>query len=107
TWPEAAPSARAWLAVLALAVACTSLPNIFYFRLIVSAGPARAMSVAYLIPVFGILWGVLALRERVTPNMVLGGLVILLGTALVTGAAGAWRRRLRRGSALPARPPAE
>lgn len=107
TWPEAAPSARAWLAVLALAVACTSLPNIFYFRLILSAGPARAMSVAYLIPVFGILWGVLALGERVTPNMVLGGLVILLGTALVTGAAGAWRRLLRRGSALPARPPAE
>jgi drug/metabolite transporter (DMT)-like permease len=41
-----------------------------------------------LIPVFGVLWGWLWLDEEVTLNVVLGGGVILLGTALATGLVG-------------------
>jgi drug/metabolite transporter (DMT)-like permease len=87
-WPAILPSGRAWGAVFLLAVACTSLPNIYYFRLVVRAGPAQAMAVAFLIPVFGMLWGALFLGEIVTAHMLLGCAVILLGTALVTGMIG-------------------
>jgi len=95
-WPASPPSSRAWLSVLLLAVACTAIPNIYYFRLLLRVGPGKAMSVAFLIPVFGILWGALVLGERVTPAMLGGGAVVLLGTALVVGVIG------RRLSAAPA-----
>jgi drug/metabolite transporter (DMT)-like permease len=87
-WPAALPSAQSWLAVLLLAVVCTAIPNIYYFRLLLRVGPGRAMSVAFLIPAFGILWGALFLGEKVTPGMLGGGAVILLGTALVVGVIG-------------------
>lgn len=99
-WPSSTPSPTAWFAVLALAIACTSVPNIFYFRLILNVGPARAMTVAFLIPGFGMLWGVLVLGERVTLSMIAGCAVILLGTALVTGVLGSWWRGSEAGSGL-------
>jgi drug/metabolite transporter (DMT)-like permease len=43
------------------------------------------MAVAFLIPVFGMLWGALILDEVVTLPMLAGCSVILLGTALVAG----------------------
>ena len=82
------PSAASWTAVLLLAVLCTAIPNIYYFRLLLRVGPGKAMSVAFLIPVFGILWGALVLGETVTPAMLGGGAVVLLGTALVVGVIG-------------------
>jgi drug/metabolite transporter (DMT)-like permease len=84
-WPEHMPSLQAWAAVAMLAVFCTSIPNIYYFRLVVRAGATRAMVVAFLIPVFGMLWGALLLGETVTLTMLAGCSVILLGTALVGG----------------------
>jgi drug/metabolite transporter (DMT)-like permease len=95
-WPDTPPSGGAWLAVISLALACTSLPNIFYFRMVLRVGPARAMTVAFLIPVFGMLWGVIFLDETVTMRMLAGCAVILLGTSLVTGLVG---RRLGGGGA--------
>jgi drug/metabolite transporter (DMT)-like permease len=88
TWPAVPPSVASWTAVLLLAVVCTAIPNIYYFRLVLRVGPAKAMSVAFLIPVFGILWGALVLGEKVTPAMLGGGAVVLLGTALVVGVIG-------------------
>jgi drug/metabolite transporter (DMT)-like permease len=41
--------------------------------------------VGYLIPLFAVVYGVLLLDEQLTPAMVTGGLVILLGTALASG----------------------
>ena len=81
--PDRMPSMQAWAAVVMLAIFCTSIPNIYYFRLVVRAGPTRAMAVAFLIPVFGMLWGALILGEVVTLSMLAGCSVILLGTALV------------------------
>jgi len=87
-WPAVNPSGSSWLAVLLLAVVCTAIPNIYYFRLVLRVGPGKAMSVAFLIPIFGILWGALALGETITFAMLGGGAVILLGTALVVGVIG-------------------
>jgi drug/metabolite transporter (DMT)-like permease len=85
TWPATMPSAGAWWSLLVLAVLCTGVAYLMYFRLIARLGPSRAISVTFLIPLFGALWGALFLGEAVTPAMWLGGAVILVGTALVTG----------------------
>jgi drug/metabolite transporter (DMT)-like permease len=54
-------------------------------------GPARAMTVTYLIPVFANLIGVVFLDEVVTHWMMVCGLVIVLGTALASGLVGRQR----------------
>jgi drug/metabolite transporter (DMT)-like permease len=87
-WPAVSPPSRSWAAAIVLAVACTAIPNIYYFRLVLRVGPGKAMSVAFLIPVFGMLWGALLLGERVTPGMLAGCAVILFGTSLVIGMIG-------------------
>jgi drug/metabolite transporter (DMT)-like permease len=99
-WPSTSPGAAAWGAAIALGVACTGLAYILYFRLISRVGPARAMTVTYLVPAFAILWGAVFLGERPTVAMLAGGAVILLGTALATGLLG---RRASRTVGSPAR----
>jgi drug/metabolite transporter (DMT)-like permease len=84
-WPATMPSPTAWGAVFGLALLATGVAYLLYFRLIAHVGPARAISVTYLIPLFGVLWGALFLGESVTPAMLVGGAIILIGTALVTG----------------------
>jgi drug/metabolite transporter (DMT)-like permease len=68
-----------------LGVVCTGIAYILYFRLIENAGPARALAVTFLVPVFAIFYGVLFLGEAVTGWMLLCGAVIVCGTALSAG----------------------
>jgi drug/metabolite transporter (DMT)-like permease len=84
-WPSSTPSAQAWWAVAALALACTGVAYLLYFRLMAHVGVAGALSVTYLIPAFALLWGWLWLDEVPTATMLLGCVVILIGTALATG----------------------
>jgi drug/metabolite transporter (DMT)-like permease len=84
-WPAAAPSGTAWASVVGLALLCTAAAYLLYFRLIAHLGAARAITVTFLIPVFGLIWGGAFLGEQLTPAMLLGCAVILLGTALTTG----------------------
>ncbi|HSI53204.1 MAG TPA: DMT family transporter [Ramlibacter sp.] len=90
-WPVHLPSVQAWLALLGVGVLCTGVAYVLYFRLIETAGPARALAVTFVVPVFAVLYGVLFLGESVTGWMLLCGVVILCGTALSTGLLG-WRR---------------
>lgn len=90
-WPAQAPSAKAWGAAVALALLCTAVAYVLYFRLIARAGPSRAVAVTFLIPVFAVAYGALLLGEPVTPWMLGCGAVVVLGTALATGAL-RWRR---------------
>ena len=74
--------------VVALAVASTAIAYLIYFRLIADIGPSRALTVTFLIPLFGVLWGYLFLGEAITANMLAGGALIVAGTALaLTGGA--------------------
>ena len=84
-WPAHMPGARSWLSLLALGVLCTGLAYILFFRLIERAGPARALAVTFVVPVFAVLYGVVFLGEHVTPWMALCAAVIVCGTALSTG----------------------
>jgi drug/metabolite transporter (DMT)-like permease len=83
--PDHWPSASAWGALLVVGVLCTGVAYILYFKLIENSGPARALTVTFLVPVFAIAYGVLFLGERVTAWMLLCGAVILLGTSLSSG----------------------
>lgn len=83
--PEHLPGLPTWGALLALGVMCTGVAYVLYFRLIDRAGPARALTVTYLVPVFAVAYGVLALGESVTLWMLGCGAVILAGTALASG----------------------
>ena len=84
-WPATAPSGHAWGAAAMLAVLCTGLAYLLYFRLIANVGPANAIAVTFLVPAFAVLWGALLLGEQVTTAMLAGCAVILLGTGLATG----------------------
>jgi drug/metabolite transporter (DMT)-like permease len=92
-WPAHAIPLASWLAVVVMGVACTGIAYVLFFRLIAHVGPSKAIAVTFLVPVFGTLWGALFLDEAVTPRMLVGGAVVLAGTALATGAIG--RRAVR------------
>jgi len=72
-------------AVLALGVLCSGIAYILYFRLIEEVGTTSALTVTFLNPVFGILWGALFLGETIGWYTVAGSAIVLVGTALVTG----------------------
>ncbi|MDA7746566.1 DMT family transporter [Psychromonas sp.] len=73
------------LSVLALGIICTGVAYLIYFRLLKDDGPASALSVTFLVPLFGILWGWLFLDEAIGLNTLLGALLVITGTILVTG----------------------
>lgn len=96
TWPESEITQRAWGSMLMLAVLCTGVTYIIFYRLVMNAGPAKASTVTLLIPVFGVLWGWMWLSEEVTMIILLATGIILLGTALATGILGS-QQLTRRG----------
>lgn len=81
--PPAQP--QVWLAIAGIALFSTVLASIIYFKLIAENGAASALTVAFLLPVFGILWGHVFLDEVVGWHTLAGTLIVLTGTALVTG----------------------
>lgn len=69
--------------VLGLALLCSTVAFVLYFRLIADVGTTKALTVTFLMPAFGMLWGALLLDERITWAMLGGCALILAGTALV------------------------
>lgn len=72
-------------AALALGILCSGIAYILYFKLIQDVGPTSALTVTFLNPLFGILWGALFLGEVVGWHTILGAAIVITGTALVTG----------------------
>jgi len=83
--PAEVPMVPTGLAVLALGIVCSGVAYLIYFRLIADFGGVSALTVAFLIPVFGTFWGAWLLGEPVTWSTLIGGLMVLMGTAMVTG----------------------
>ncbi len=85
--PSTMPSISSWIAVAVLGLLCTGIAYFIYFRLLRRIGPGPSMTVAYLIPMFGVLWGGLFLSEPITWNLVVGGGLVLSGVyVMVRGA---------------------
>ena len=82
--PVSAPTPLAIANLLALALLASAVAFPLYFRLIADLGATRALTVTYLIPLFGVLWGWLFLGETLPTAALAGGILILFGTLLVT-----------------------
>jgi drug/metabolite transporter (DMT)-like permease len=82
--PLSMPSALVIANLLALALLASGVAFLLYFRLIADVGMTRALTVTYLIPLFGVLWGWLFLGETLPAAAFAGGALILAGTLLVT-----------------------
>ncbi len=81
-WPRTTPGLTEWAAVIALGVVCTGFAFVLFYRLIGKIGPARAVMVTYLVPLFGVGWSWLLLDEPVTLAMVAAGALILGSIAM-------------------------
>ena len=81
--PPAGATVLVAASVLALGLLCGAVAYLLYFRLIVDIGPAGALTVTYLIPLFGVLWGTLFLGEALSITMLAGGVLVVLGTVFV------------------------
>ncbi|HSD41455.1 MAG TPA: DMT family transporter [Burkholderiales bacterium] len=96
--PPGLPAPEAAWAALALGVLCTGIAYLLYFRLITDVGPSRALTVTFLIPVFGMLWGAVFLGETITATLLAGCALVLAGTGMIVGPA-----RATPGQRSPAR----
>lgn len=81
--PPASPTLLVVACILALGLVCSGVAYLLYFRLIKDLGPTGALTVTYLVPVFGVAWGVLFLGETVSAGMLAGGALVIAGTVLV------------------------
>ena len=79
---QQAPIAMDWLWALALGILSTGVAFMIYFKIIEEEGPIKALSVTFIIPVFGVLWGYGFLNEKIGWNLLIGGGLILLAVAL-------------------------
>jgi len=84
-WTLPAPAPQSVLALLALAVWGTALAFIVYYKLLEWADASYISMTTYVIPVFGVILGVLVLNETVTLLMGIGCAFILFGVMIVNG----------------------
>ncbi|NOK63246.1 MAG: DMT family transporter [Chloroflexi bacterium AL-W] len=90
--PQQVPSFGIVLAVLVLAILCTALAYLLYFRLLTEVGPTSTLSVTFLVPVFGVFWSALFLQEALRAGQFVGLGIILVSLVLVTGVRIGWLR---------------
>ena len=72
-----------WLSLAGLGIVCTAFAYILYFRLLADIGPVRTLTVTFIIPPFGVLWGVMFLGERLDWAYAYGGALIAAALWLV------------------------
>lgn len=75
------PIAFAYL--LFLGIGMTLLATFLYYYLVETLGATRASATMYLIPIAGVLAGVVVLGEALTPNIIAALVLILIGVVLV------------------------
>lgn len=81
--PRHLPSPAAIYSVIGLSLLCTSVAYLIYFRLIRNVGAVKTVSVTFLVPIFGIMWGAIFLNEPLYMNTIVGLFIILLSVMLV------------------------
>ncbi len=72
-----------WVSVVALGVFCTEIASLIYYSLIQRIGPSKILVVTFMVPFFGILWGVVFLKETLFFGTVFGFGLILLGLMML------------------------
>lgn len=82
--PDRMPSAKATSSVVALALVCTGLAFVIFFRLIEEIGAARATVITFVNPIFAVALGALFLDEPFTAAIVVGFVLVISGCWLAT-----------------------
>jgi drug/metabolite transporter (DMT)-like permease len=82
--PDHLGAASAW-AVVTLAVVCTAVSFLAFFALVVEVGAPRATVVTYVNPAVAVAAGTIFLSETLTPAMLLGFPLVIVGSVLATG----------------------
>ncbi len=101
-WLLSPPRARTWAAVLGLALLCTALAYVIYFRILATAGASNLLLVTLLMPVTAVLLGISMLGERIEPRHAVGMTLIAAGLVTIDGRIVAALRR-RRAQYVPGR----
>jgi drug/metabolite transporter (DMT)-like permease len=83
-WPTTMPSPAVIWSVVVLALVCSAAAFLLMFALIAEIGPVRTTTITYVNPAVAIVAGVLVLGERVTVWTVVGFVLVLAGSYLVT-----------------------
>jgi drug/metabolite transporter (DMT)-like permease len=81
--PDSWGDGTVWLSLLGLGIVCTAFAYILYFRLLADIGPVRTLTVTFIIPPFGVLWGALFLGEPLDWAYAYGGALIAVALWLV------------------------
>jgi len=81
-WPNNPISLTSWASLIVLGVFSTGYAYVLYFRLIDQIGASRAITVVFVVPLFGVAFGWLLLNETLSMAMFAAGAVIILGSAL-------------------------
>jgi drug/metabolite transporter (DMT)-like permease len=84
SWPTAWPSAEVIWSIVVLAVICSALAFLLMVWLIAEIGPVKSTTITYVNPAVAIVAGVVVLGERVTIWTVIGFVLVLSGSWLVT-----------------------
>ena len=84
-WTLPLPGMAVWLSILGIALLCTALAYIVYFRLLAAAGATNLLLVTFLLPVSSLLLGWSMLGETVGPSAFGGMALIGLGLAAIDG----------------------
>jgi drug/metabolite transporter (DMT)-like permease len=71
-----------WLSFLYLAVFCTVVAFCWYNEGLQAIGPAKASIFINLVPVVAVTLAALLLNESLTPPLILGGMLVILGVSL-------------------------
>ena len=77
--PSQFPSNNVIFSILWLGVISTGVAFLGYVRLIEKVGAVKTATVAYFIPVFGVIWGYVFLGEPITLQILIGMILILIG----------------------------
>lgn len=73
------PTARSAISLLLLGVICTAIAFVAFFALIREVGPVRAPLFTYVNPVVAIVLGTILLAEPITPGLLIGFPLIIVG----------------------------
>jgi len=94
------PTARSTVSLVALGILCTAVAFLGFFALIREVGPVRAPLFTYVNPIVAVLLGVIVLGEALSPGLLVGFPLVILGCWLAaTG--GRLRRRPTPATDLP------
>ncbi len=75
-----------WISIVVLSVLSWGLAMVLWMYLLKRLDVSQASVSIYLLPLLGVLFSALLLKEKITPAMLAGGALTLAGTILITSA---------------------